>query len=41
MSYGGSSFLSFAVLFGLVFSIYRQMAMTGSHISARKQEEIL
>jgi len=41
MSYGGSSLISFAVLFGLVFSIYRQLAMTGSHIFARENQSDL
>ncbi len=34
MSYGGSSMIAFSFLFGLVFSIHRQLFRTGSHISA-------
>jgi len=35
MSYGGSSLISFAILFGIVLSVHRQLTQTGSHVSDR------
>ncbi|MFB6225542.1 MAG: FtsW/RodA/SpoVE family cell cycle protein, partial [Candidatus Paceibacteria bacterium] len=35
MSYGGSSLISFSILFGIVLSVHRQLKQTGSHVSDR------